>query len=103
MILASCSRAVPVKEEDLIGTWVRTSGDSTCEWTFEIDGRYKEKVYTDNDEKFEMEDSGKYVFEDGSVTVTFETYGTSAQFKVKMDGDTMTLSNDDVTYTFEKK
>lgn len=103
LLLASCSRPAPVKVEDLQGTWVRTSGDSTAEWTFEIDGKYNEKISTSNEEQFSMEDSGKYEFEEGTIKITFETYGTFAEYKVSIDGDELTLRNEDETYTFKKK
>ena len=104
IMLTACSRSKAFDEKDLQGTWVRTAGDSTSTWIFDIDGGYREETKApDGEGTVTVSTSGKYELDGKKLKLDFPEYGTSAEYTVTLADGVMTWSDGKTTYTLEKK
>ncbi len=86
---------------ELIGTWQITDDDITLYLALEKGG--KGKIYADNSDKFEVQ----WAAEDGKIFATANIRGEDTNFfdsaEYEVDGDTLTVTTKDDTFTLIRK
>ncbi len=101
-VISGCGAGEKIDPAAVCGTWSEVDGDMTKTYVINSDGTYTNDVATTGEYAVSMSDSGTYILDGNTITLTSGSFGTDSSYEVSFEGENMIWDNGSAKITLVK-